>query len=100
MDRYKLHKALKVIRWIVRHHLHFMPTSASRLDQVERFFLTITTRRIRRGTIRERSSLEPANHDYLAHCNEHYTPFVWAAMGDVILAKVSRSCERSCGTRH
>ena len=49
MDNYGTHKAPKVIRWFVRHpryHLHFTPTSASWLNQVERFFSTITTRRI------------------------------------------------------
>ncbi|MDQ3419270.1 MAG: IS630 family transposase, partial [Acidobacteriota bacterium] len=48
MDNYGTHKAPKVIRWFVRHpryHLHFTPTSASWLNQVERFFSTITTRR-------------------------------------------------------
>jgi transposase len=47
MDNYGTHKAPKVIRWFVRHpryHLHFTPTSASWLNQVERFFSTITMR--------------------------------------------------------
>ena len=51
MDNYGTHKAPKVIRWFVRHpryHLPFTPTSASGLNQVERVFSTITTRRIRR----------------------------------------------------
>ena len=103
MDNYGTHKAPKVIRWFVRHpryHLHFTPTSASWLNQVERFFSTITTRRIRRGTFESVPALEAAIHDYLAHYNEHCTPFVWTATADVILDKVSRFCERTSGTRH
>jgi transposase len=103
MDNYGTHKAPKVIRWFVRHpryHLHFTPTSASWLNQVERFFSTITTRRIRRGTFESVPALETAIHEYLAHYNEHCAPFVWTATADAILDKVSRFCERISGTRH
>ena len=103
MDNYGTHKAPKVIRWFVRHpryRLHFTPTSASWLNQVERFFATITTRRIRRGTFESVPALEAAIHEYLAHYNEHCTPFVWTATADAILDKVSRFCERTSGTRH
>jgi len=103
MDNYGTHKAPTVIRWFVRHpryHLHFTPTSASWLNQVERFFSTITTQRIRRGTFESVPALEAAIHDYLAHYNEHCTPFTWTATADVILDKVSRFCERISGTRH
>jgi transposase len=103
MDNYGTHKAPKVIRWFVRHpryHLHFTPISASWLNQVERFFSTITTRRIRRGTFESVPALETAIHDYLAHYNEHCAPFVWTATADVILDKVSRFCQRTSGTRH
>ena len=103
MDNYGTHKAPKVIRWFVRrprYHLHFTPTSASWLNQVERFFSTITTRRIRRGTFESVPALEAAIHEYLAHYNEHCTPFVWTATADAILDKVGRFCERTSGTRH
>ena len=103
MDNYGTHKAPKVIRWFVRHpryHLHFTPTSASWLNQVERFFATITTRRIRRGTFESVPALEAAIHDYLDHYNDHCAPFVWTATADVILDKVSRFCQRTSGTRH
>lgn len=103
MDNYGTHKAPKVIRWFVRHpryHLHFTPTSASWLNQVERFFSTITTQRIRRGTFASVPALEAAIHEYLAHYNDHCAPFAWTATADVILDKVSRFCERTSGTRH
>jgi transposase len=103
MDNYGTHKAPKVIRWFVRHpryHLHFTPTSASWLNQVERFFSTITTGLIRRGTFESVPALEAAIHEYLEHYNDHCVPFAWTATADVILDKVSRFCERTSGTRH
>src|SRR5579863_6949558 len=67
MDNYGTHKTPKVKRWFARHsryHLHFTPTSASWLNQVERFFAEITRRRIRRGTFTHVRELEQAIHDY------------------------------------
>src|SRR5262249_31739792 len=52
LDNYGTHKTPAVKRWFLRHpeyHLHFTPTSASWLNQVERFFAAITEERIRRG---------------------------------------------------
>jgi transposase len=45
VDNYATHKHAKVKAWLARHkcvHLHFTPTSASWLNQVERFFGLIT----------------------------------------------------------
>jgi transposase len=103
MDNYGTHKVPKVTRWFVRHpryHLHFTPTSASWLNQVERFFAKITTQRIRRGTFDNVRALETAIERYLAHHNEHCQPFAWTATADAILDKVKRFCERTSETRH
>jgi transposase len=103
MDNYGTHKVSKVTRWFVRHpryHLHFTPTSASWLNQVERFFAKITTQRIRRGTFENVRALETAIEQYLSHHNEHCAPFVWTASADAILDKVQRFCERTSETRH
>lgn len=103
MDNYGTHKVPKVTRWFVRHpryHLHFTPTSASWLNQVERFFAKITTQRIRRGTFENVHALETAIDQYLTHHNEQCTPFVWTASADAILDKVKRFCERTSETRH
>ena len=48
LDNYATHKAPEIRRWLLRHprfHLHFMPTSDSWLNMVERWFADITTRR-------------------------------------------------------
>ena len=103
MDNYGTHKVPKVTRWFVRHpryHLHFTPTSASWLNQVERFFAKITTQRIRRGTFENVRALETAIEQYLSHHNEQCKPFVWTATADAILDKVKRFCERTSETRH
>lgn len=72
MDNYGTHKTPKVRRWFLQHpdyHLHFTPTSASWLNQVERFFAQITARRIRRGTFCSVRALEQAITEYLAQHN-------------------------------
>src|SRR5437773_9824850 len=103
MDNYGTHKVPKVMRWFVRHpryHLHFTPTSASWLNQVERFFAKITTQRIRRGTFENVAALETAITSYLTHHNQHCKPFVWTATADAILDKVKRFCQRTSETAH
>ena len=101
MDNYGTHKTPKVKRWFARHpryHLHFTPTSASWLNQVERFFAEITRRRIRRGTFNRVRELEQAIQDYLQHHNQNPKPFVWTATADAILSKIQRFCERTSET--
>ena len=103
MDNYGTHKTPKAKRWFARHpryHLHFTPTSASWLNQVERFFAEITRRRIRRGTFTHVRELEQAIHDYLQHHNQSPKPFVWTATANTILGKIRRFCERTSVTGH
>ena len=70
--------------------MHFTPTSASWLNQVERFFGLITQQRIRRGVFHSVEQLEAAIHDYLEHHNADPKPFVWTASAANILQKVAR----------
>lgn len=103
MDNYGTHKAPKVKRWLQRHpdyHLHFIPTSSSWLNQVERFFAEITEKRIRRGAFRSVAELERAIMDYLEHHNNDPKPFVWTASAELILSKVQRVCERISNSGH
>jgi transposase len=103
MDNYGTHKMPKVKRWFARrprYHLHFTPTSASWLNQVERFFGLITERRIRRGTFGSVRELESAIRDYLAHHNENATPFTWTADADTIQKKLARFCMRTSDSGH
>jgi transposase len=92
-DNYATHKHPKVKAWLAKHprfHMHFTPTSASWLNQVERFFGLITQRRIRRGVFHSVAELEAAIDDYLEHHNAHPKPFMWTASAIAILEKVAR----------
>jgi transposase len=92
-DNYATHKHAKVKAWLKRHprfHMHFTPTSASWLNQVERFFGRITADRIRRGVFKSVAELETAIQQYLDHHNAEPKPFVWTASAAAILEKVAR----------
>ena len=97
LDNYGAHKTPAVERWFLRHpgyHLHFTPTSASWLNQVERFFAAITEDRIRRGVFKSVAALERAIRDYLAVYNGDPKPFRWTKTADQILASVAAFCQR------
>lgn len=103
LDNYGTHKMPKVKRWFARrprYHLHFTPTSASWLNQVERFFALLTQRRIRRGTFGSVRQLEAAIRDYLTHHNQNAKPFIWTANADSILKKIARFCMRTSDSGH
>ena len=54
LDNYATHKHQKVKAWAEgtkRVHFHFIPTSSSWLNLIERFFSTLTQKRIRRGVV-------------------------------------------------
>src|SRR5215471_9962527 len=104
VDNYSTHKSAVVQRWLKpkkrrRFHLHFVPTSSSWLNQVERWFGLITERMIRRRTFRSITELERAIYQWFAKWNEEPRPFIWKATADVILDKV-RHCKELNGTAH
>jgi transposase len=93
MDNYGTHKTLTIRNWFARHprfHVHFTPTSASWLNQVERWFATLTEKQIRRGTHRSTRQLEDAIRGYLKMNNAEPKPFVWTKSADAILASIER----------
>jgi transposase len=96
LDNYGTHKTARVKRWLQRHPryvVHFTPTSASWLNQVERFFARLTEQRIRRGVFRSVAALEAAIKDYLEKHNQDPKPFVWTATADLIFKKIQKTCE-------
>lgn len=103
MDNYATHKAPRVKRWFAkrpRFHVHFTPTSASWLNQVERFFAEITEKRIRRGAFRSVGALKKAILEYLDHHNSNSKPFQWTADADLILSRVKKVCQRINNSEH
>ncbi len=102
LDNYGTHNHPRVRVWLSSHprfHLHFVPTSASWLNLVERWFGEITQRRIRRGSFNSIQELIQAINEYIQLNNEHPKPFVWTKKADDILDKVSR-CKAVIGTLH
>jgi len=103
LDNYGTHKTPSVKAWLARHprfHVHFTPTSASWLNQVERWFALITEKQIKRGSHRSTIELERAIRDYLRIYNEQPQPFIWTKSADEILASIARFCERTSGSAH
>jgi len=96
LDNYATHKHAKVQAWLERHprvHFHFIPTSSSWLNLVERLFAELTERQIRRLAVTSVGELEAAIHDYLETRNETPKPFVWTASVEDIITKVQRGNE-------
>ena len=81
-------------------HKHFTPTSASWINQVERWFALLTERQLRRGTHRSTVALETAIRKYLDTCNKNPKPFVWIKSADDILASIARFCMRISNSGH
>jgi transposase len=103
MDNYGTHKTPAIKAWFARHPrftVHFTPTSASWLNQVERWFATLTQNYIRRGTHRSTRELEQAIRNYLQVHNADPKPFVWTKTADAILASIERFCLRTSNSRH
>jgi len=96
VDNYSTHKHPRVQKWLTRHprfHRHFIPTSSSWLNMVERWFREITDKRIRRGTFHSVPQLIAAIGAYIAEHNENPRAFTWTAKAEAILAKVRRARE-------
>jgi len=103
IDNYSTHKHAKIRKWLAarpRYHVHYTPTYASWLNQVEIWFNMITQKAIRRGTFRSVKDLINKINLFVDHYNKNSKPFMWVATADSILQKVERLCKVISGTRH
>lgn len=94
VDNYATHKHPKVQAWLKCHkrfHIHFIPTSSSWLNVIERFFRDLSEKRLRRGVFRSVPELIEAIQGYVAGHNDDPKPFVWRKTVEEILAKVGRA---------
>ena len=94
LDNYHTHKHPKVKRWLAKHprfHVHFIPTSSSWLNLIERWFREITDKRIRRDSFGSVRQLIEVIMDYIAYHNQNPKTFVWTAKAEDILEKVRRA---------
>jgi transposase len=93
MDNYGTHKHENVRNWLKRHPrfvLHFVPTSSSWLNLVERWFGHLDGKAIRRGAFRSVEDLKASIDAFLTAWNKDPQPFVWSATVESITAKLSR----------
>jgi transposase len=96
VDNYGTHKHPRVQSWLKRHprfHLHFIPTSSSWLNMIERWFGEITSKRIRRGSFKSVPDLITAIMQYIETHNQNPRVFVWSASVEKIMAKITKCKE-------
>jgi len=97
MDNYGTHKHEKVRHFLDRHRrfkVHYIPTSSSWLNLVERWFAELSGKAVRRGSFASVPDLIEAIFDFIAQWNEEPNPFVWTAKAEDILAKIERCRQR------
>jgi transposase len=102
-DNYATHKTDTIQRWLAAHprfHLHFVPTSSSWLNQVERWFSELTTKLLQRGVHKNVQQLETDIRNWIATWNENPRPFVWTKTADEILGSLAQYCQRISGAGH
>ena len=94
MDNYGTHKTPEVQRWLARPRRfvpHFIPTSSSWLNLVERWFGELTQKAVRRGAFVSVVDLIQAIEAFLAAWNENPKPFAWTAEVEAIVEKIERA---------
>lgn len=98
MDNYATHKTPKIKAWLARRphwQVHFTPTSASWINQVERWFAELTRKQLRRGVHRSTAELEADIAAFIEAHNQNPKPYKWVKSADQILASVKRFCQRT-----
>jgi transposase len=98
MDNYSTHKAPIIRAWLAkrpRYHVHFTPTYASWLNQVERWFAGLEAKQLRRGAHTSVRMLDAAILEHIAASNDAGKPFVWTKSADDILASIARFAQRT-----
>jgi transposase len=98
MDNYATHKTKVVRAWLARrphYHIHFTPTSASWINQIERWFAELTRKQLKRAVHVSVKDLEADIMKFVERHNENPKPFKWTKSADEILASVKRFCHKT-----
>lgn len=101
MDNYATHKTPRIKAWLARrprYHVHFTPTSASWINQVERWFAELTRKQIQRGVHTSVGQLEADICAFIEAHNTNPKPYRWTKSADDILASVKRFCHKANAT--
>jgi transposase len=99
-DHYGTHKHPAVKQWLAKHprfRMHFVPTSSSWMNLVERFFSDLSREALAEGSFGSVGDLTLAIEMYLAERNLDPKPYRWRAKGADILAKVQRARQALAG---
>lgn len=102
LDNYGTHGHPSVRRWLAKHPrfvLHFIPTSSSWLNLVERWFGELSQKAVRRGVFRSVADLQNAIVEFMTVWNTQPKPFVWTASVEAILEKIVK-CRRRLEELH
>jgi|SRR5208282_703639 len=94
LDNAGYHSHPNVKRWLQRHprfHFHFVPTSSSWSNLVERWFGLLTIQCVRRGVFHSVKELQVSIQQYIEAHNTAPQPFHWSATVDGILRKIQRA---------
>jgi transposase len=104
LDNYSTHKHARVKAWIDKRNrqqhqwhqvnrveLHFIPTSSSWLNLVERFFADLTRDIVREGSFGSVGELVDDIWGYLTDRNTNPQRYIWKAKGEEILRKIQRA---------
>jgi len=94
MDNYGTHKEPHVRAWLKKHRrfvCHFIPTSSSWLNLVERWFGELSRKAIRCGTFVSVADLQAAIVSFLESWNQKPKAFVWTAKVEDIIKKIERA---------
>lgn len=103
LDNYGTHKTKLIQEWLLKHprfHLHFIPTSSSWLNLVERWFAELSNKQIKRGCHRSVGELESAIMDYISFTNQNPKPFVWVKTAEQIIESVGQFCSQIYQSGH
>ena len=98
LDNYSTHKTKAVKSWLARrphYHVHFTPTSASWINQVERWFAELTRKQLKRGVHTSVKQLEKDIRSFISNHNKDPKPYRWTKTADEILASVKRFCQKT-----
>jgi transposase len=102
-DNYATHKTDTIQAWLAAHprfHMHFVPTSSSWLNLVERWFSELTTKLLQRGVHHSVQALEADIRAWIQTWNDDPRPFVWTKTADEILDALAAYCQRISGAGH
>ena len=94
MDNYGTHKEPHVQAWLKKHPrfvCHFVPTSSSWLNLVERWFRELTEKAIRRGSFASVPDLKQAIEEFMQAWNRDPKPFIWSATVEDVIKKIDRA---------